>query len=312
MNAHLVALATVLVWGTTFVSTKVLLVDFAPVEILFARFLMAFAALCVLRPRMLRLQRRRHEVLFAAAGFTGIMLYYLLENVALVYTDASKVGVIVTVAPLFTALIAVALRAERAPKPLFYVGFVLAMAGVVLVSFPDPAALVGAGSAGSVAASGGAASDAGSPGILGLGINLGDVLALAAALVWAVYSTVIARIAALGYETIAVTKRTFAWGLAFMLPVLALSQPSLDVARFASAVNIGNLLFLGLIASAACFAMWGYAVSRLGAARTSVYIYLTPAITVTASVLVLGETLTPQIVLGIVLVVGGLVLSARS
>ena len=95
--AHGVALGTVVVWGLTFVSTKVLLQSFMPVEILFIRFLMGFCALRLLRPRLLRLVKRSHELLFAAAGLTGVALYFLCENMALTAASASNVGVIVAI-----------------------------------------------------------------------------------------------------------------------------------------------------------------------------------------------------------------------
>lgn len=41
-----------------------------------------------------------------------------------------------------------------------------------------------------------------------------------AALVWSVYSTLVDRIADAGYETLAATKRIFAWGLLFMMPAV--------------------------------------------------------------------------------------------
>ena len=53
-KGHLAALLTVLIWGTTFISTKVLLEDFQPVEILFFRFLLGLAALYLVLPRPLR------------------------------------------------------------------------------------------------------------------------------------------------------------------------------------------------------------------------------------------------------------------
>ena len=102
---HLAALLTVVIWGTTFISTKVLLRDFEPVEILFIRFVMGFAALELVNPRRLRGTTARQEGLFAAAGLCGVCLYYLLENIALTYTMASNVGVIISVAPFFTALL---------------------------------------------------------------------------------------------------------------------------------------------------------------------------------------------------------------
>ena len=80
---HLVALCTIFVWGTTFVSTKVLLRDFVPIEILFFRFLLGFCALALIYPRMTRLRERRHELLFMGAGLTGITLYFLLEKTEL-------------------------------------------------------------------------------------------------------------------------------------------------------------------------------------------------------------------------------------
>ena len=88
-RGHLFALFTVVVWGTTFVATKVLLVDFAPIEILFYRFLIGFLVLWACRPRHVKLGGWREEALVAAAGLTGVVLYFLFENIALTYTTAS-------------------------------------------------------------------------------------------------------------------------------------------------------------------------------------------------------------------------------
>lgn len=287
---HLVALFTVGVWGVTFVSTKVLLVDLSPLCILLLRFALGFAALCLLRPRILRLTRRRHELLFAAAGATGIAGYYLLENVALVFTTATAVGVIVAAAPLFTALSAAALGDRQGLNLRFACGFLLAMTGLALVSL------------GGNGAEGMQDVDASS--------LFGDLLALAAALVWAVYSILVRRIAEAGYETVAATKRTFLWGLAFILPAtLAFGAPWPDLEAFAQPVPLLNLLFLGLAASAACFVTWGVAVKHLGATTASTYIYLVPAITAVSSILLLGEPLTLPIVAGLAMTIAGLLLS---
>ena len=73
----------------------------------------------------------------------------------------------------------------------------------------------------------------------------------------------------------------------------------------------GNLACLGLGASALCFVTWNVAVRELGPVRTSLYIYLVPALTVLASAAVLGEPLTPLVVLGVLLTIAGLLLSER-
>ena len=282
-NGHVLALVTVLIWGTTFISTKVLLVDFDPVEILFIRFCMGFLALIVICPRLLRGTTRRQELTFAAAGLCGICLYYLLENIALTYTLASNVGIICSTAPFFTALLSrLFLRGEERLRPSFFAGFAIAMIGIALIS------LNGAS----------------------LEVNpKGDALALLAALVWACYSVLTRKIAAFGYGTVQTTQRVFFYGILFMIPALFIFGFELDVSRFASPVNALNLLFLGLGASALCFVTWNHAVKLLGALKTSAYIYLAPAITVVASAIILHEPVTWATIAGLVLTLAGLVLS---
>ncbi len=102
---HLAELFTIIIWGTTFISTKVLLTDFKPVEILFFRFVMGFAALLLVCPHRMKGVDCKQEMTFVLAGLCGICLYYLLENIALTYTMASNVGVIISVAPFFTAML---------------------------------------------------------------------------------------------------------------------------------------------------------------------------------------------------------------
>ena len=271
-----------LVWGVTFVCTKVLLDYLGPVDILLARTLLGFIALCLLRPRILRLEKRGHELLFAAAGLTGAFWYYLAENTALQFADASFVAVAVSTAPMFTAIISFFAMRERGLGLRFIIGFVLAIAGVALVSFQE----------GPAHASG-----------------LGVVLCLGAALSWAVYSVIVKRIADHGYETIAATKRIFAWGLVFMIVTRAAQGGAFPFESLTHPIVIGNLAFLGVLASAACFVTWGYSVKYLGSSLASAYIYLQAPISVAWAVVLLGDPMTPGIMFGFVLVIVGLVLS---
>ena len=96
---HLAAVFTIIIWGTTFISTKILLEGFLPVEILFFRFVIGYTALLLLYPKKLKVTNRKHEPVFVFAGLCGICLYYLLENIALTFTFASNVGVIMSTAP---------------------------------------------------------------------------------------------------------------------------------------------------------------------------------------------------------------------
>lgn len=279
---HLAALLTVAIWGTTFISTKVLLVEFQPVELLFFRFVMGFLALLAAYPHRLRGADLRQELTFAGAGLCGVCLYYLLENIALTYTMASNVGVITSIAPFFTAILSYLFLKEERPGANIYIGFVLAMAGVCLISFNG-------------------ASLALDP--------RGDLLALLAAFAWACYSVLTKKISAYGYPTILATRRIFAYGLMFMLPTLAFLDFRLGLERFAHPIYLANILFLGLGASALCFVTWNFALKALGAVKTSVYIYMVPVITVVTSVVILHEKITPLAAAGTVLTLAGLLLS---
>ena len=110
MKGHLAAFVTIFIWGTTFISTKVLLKSFSPIEILFIRFLIGYATLWLVYPHQLKPAEKKQELCFAAAGLCGVTLYYLMENMALTYTLASNVGVIISIAPFFTAIFSFFLR----------------------------------------------------------------------------------------------------------------------------------------------------------------------------------------------------------
>lgn len=280
---HIMALITIVIWGTTFISTKILLEDFTPVEILFSRFLLGVLALIAVYPKRLKIKDKKQEFTFAAAGLCGICLYYLLENIALTYTMASNVGVIISVAPFFTAVLShVFLKEEEKLKAQFFVGFIVAMTGISLISFSGSK----------------------------LELNpIGDVLAVAAAFIWAVYSLLIRKISSYGYHTIQTTRRIFTYGIIFMLPFLFVFEVSLDMQKLVRPEYALNLIYLGLGASALCFVTWNYAVKMLGAVKTSVYIYIVPVITVVTSVIVLKEEITWMAAAGIGFTLMGLFLS---
>lgn len=282
-TGHLSALLTIIIWGTTFISTKVLLIDFQPVEILFFRFIMGLLALLVVYPHRLKKMTGKQELTFAAAGLCGICLYYLLENIALTYTMASNVGVIISVAPFFTAILThLFIKGEEKLRVNFFLGFAVAMVGIFLISFNGSK----------------------------LELNpMGDLLALLAALVWACYSVLTKKISSFGYNTILTTRRVFIYGILFMIPALFLFDFELEFTRFSNPVYLLNIVYLGLGASALCFVTWNFAVKVLGAVKTSIYIYMVPVITIVTSVLILKEPLTILSVIGTLLAIIGLFLS---
>ncbi|NCB73579.1 MAG: DMT family transporter [Clostridia bacterium] len=283
VSGHIAALITILIWGLTFISTKILLVDFSPEEIVFFRFVLGFIALLCIYPHRLKLTSRKQEWLFVFAGLCGVTLCYMLQNYALTYSLASNIGVAVSVSPFFTAIFARFISKEEKLRPSFFIGFVAAITGIAFMSFSG--------------------SD-------GFEFHpLGDILAIGEAAVWAIYSLLTKKISGYGYNPIAVTRRVFFYGLVFMAPLLFFTDFRLGLERFADLNNLLNMLFLGLAASALCFLTWNYAVKILGAVKTSVYIYLVPIVTIISSVLFLHEKITLLSAIGMLLALFGLLIS---
>ena len=280
---HIAAIFTIIVWGTTFISTKVLLTGFQPVEILFVRLLLGLMALFIVYPHPLKGVTLKQELTFAAAGLTGITMYYLMENIALNLTMASNVGVIVSVSPFFTVILAsIFLKEEGKMRVNFFLGFVVAMIGIALISFNGAK----------------------------LQLNpIGDFLCLGCAFVWGWYSILSKKIGEYGYFVIQTTRKIFIYGIIFMIPTLFFFEFQPDFKILKEPKDLLNYLYLGLCASATCFVSWNYAVKALGAVKTSIYIYLIPVITIVASALILKEPITWMSAAGTILAILGLVLS---
>ena len=277
---HLAALFTVSVWGATFVSTKALIAaGLTPAEIFLMRFALGYLCILPLAPRRLRAENRRDEAAFAAAGVCGGSLYFLLENVALEYAPASNVSLLVCTAPVWTALAAGrADRSERMTRRQA-AGAALAAAGMALVVLN---------------------------GRFVLHISpAGDLLALAAALSWMGYSLVIKRLGA-RYPASFIARRVFFYGMATILPVFAFRPFAATGELLARPVVWANLLFLGVVASGFCYALWNAVMRRLGAVRATNYIFFNPLVTMLTAALCIGERITAPALAGAAMILCGM------
>lgn len=281
--AHILALFTSVVWGTTFVSTRILITNgLSPHGIMFVRFIIGYIMLCILSKGRIKVKSLKEEFLFALAGLCGMTLYQLFENVALSYTQASNVSVLISIAPLITGILASRFSGEKLTNS-FLLGFIISISGIFIIGLNDSFVLKI------------------SP--------KGDLLAILGAVVWGFYSIITKALGSRGYNIIIVTRRIFFYGMtitAFVMPALGFD---ITLSYFTTPKFLFNLMYLGLIASAICFVTWNYAIKILGATKSSVYIYLNPLITILFSVMFLSEHITTYMVIGTVLIVTGLLIS---
>ena len=286
------AFVTVAIWGSTFVFTKMLLLNgLSPAQIFTLRFIIAYVLLLAFELTFKRQSFRlfstswRDELVMLLLGITGGSLYFLTENAAMLYTTATNTSLIVCSCPLFAMLlVAVAYRQTERFTRMQVFGSLLACMGMAVVVLNGRF-------------------------VLHLS-PLGDILAFGACLCWAVYSLLIKSVSE-RYSTFFITRKVFAYGLLTILPYYFVCPgfPSMDV--ILSSEVIWNLLFLGVIASMACFLVWNWVLHQLGTVLATNWVYFNPLTTILFAWWLLHEHITIWFLLGSLFIIVGMILSDK-
>lgn len=283
---HLGALFVVTIWGTTFVSSKVLLNSgLMPADIFVCRFIMAYCCMLAVSHKRLWADDWKDELTFLGLGIMGGSLYFLTENMALIYSTTANVSILVSTCPLITALLlAIFYKSERLSK-IQILGSLIAFIGAALVILN---------------------------GQLLLHLNpLGDTLALSAATTWGFYSLFMRRIMS-RYTSDFITRKVFFYGVLTIIPYFIFVHPfGMKATHLHSPLLMGNLLFLGIVASTGGYLLWNWVMKRLGAMRSTNYLYSQSIITMIAGSLILGEHITWMAILGTFVLIGGMVLAQK-
>lgn len=278
--AHIGAIITVTAWGVSFVSTRVLLDNgLGPAEIYIYRFILAYIMILAMCHKRIWSNSFRDELLFMSCGLCAGSIYFIAENMALEYTFVTNVSLLVTTSPLITTLLMWLIYKNETPGKGTIIGSVIAFMGVACVIFNSSFVVK---------------------------MNpLGDILSILAALSWSIYSLVLKKLNAI-YSVMFISRKTFFYGVLTALPFM-LFQPELSSPSILLRTDVwSNLLFLGAFASMIAYILWAQSVKYLGAIKASNYMYISPIITLIASVLLLDESLSIIGGIGCVLILGGM------
>ena len=283
---HLVALTVVIIWGSTFVFTKLLLLNgLSAAQIFLLRFILAYAMLLVWS-----LSRKGHrwfckslkdEFKMLLLGISGGSLYFLAENSAMNYTTATNDSLIVCACPLFTTLIVALFYKSEHISGHQLLGTLIALVGMAVVVMNGQF-------------------------VLQLSPK-GDLLAFTACMCWVVYSLLMMNVSK-RYPSVFTTRKVFFYGLVTIIPYFIAypGMPSLSV--LAQPDVLFNLLFLSIVASTLCFLPWNWALSRIGVVETTNYVYLNPLATIVFAWWLIDEPVTAWLLLGTALLLWGLYL----
>mgnify|MGYP002521608233 FL=1 len=283
---HLVAFITVAIWGTTFVATKVLMLHgLSPAQIFTLRFTIAYVLMLCVNHRHLFARSWKDEGKMALLGITGGSLYFLSENESMNFTTTTNTSLIVCSCPLFaTLLVRVVYRHSSRINGIQLLGSLLAFVGMIIVVLNGRF-------------------------VLHLS-PVGDALAFTACMCWAVYSLLMKAVTG-EYSAAFITRKVFFYGVLTILPyyLFVPGWPSMEVLRQPQV--IGNLLFLGCLASMICFLTWNWCISKLGAVKATNWVYFNPITTMIFASWVLDEKITPYFLVGAACILAGMYIADK-
>lgn len=289
---YIVAFLTVVIWGTTFVWTKLLIINgISPAQIFTLRFIIAYVLMLGFSllwqrhtPHKWMADSWKDEMLMIALGITGGSAYFLAENEALRFTTATNASLIVCSCPLFTMLINRCCYRNEPLGTMKVTGSVIACIGMAIVVLNGRF-------------------------VLNLS-PIGDMLAFTACLCWAFYSLLM-KPAVQRYSSVFITRKVFFYGVLSIIPYYLIVPGFPTTDTLMQPAIFANLLFLGCIASMICFLTWNWCIRKLGAVSATNWVYINPLATIAAAWMVLGEEITPYFLSGSLLILAGMYLAER-
>ena len=274
-------LIVVALWSSTFVATKMLFGQIGPLGIALLRFVIASAILIPLADW--RSARPLPWGRFALLGLTGVAIFFVGQNVGLVYTSASAASLIVACVPATIAIAAAIFLKERLNRSRIG-GIAASIAGVGVIALTGEA-------------------DSSAPAPL-----LGNLLILGGILAWTVYTTLGKDVEHLSFKVTSAASVGF--GALFLAPLAGYEFATQGLPALTPVGWIG-IVYLGAGASAAAYFLYNYALRQMDASEAAVYLNIIPALGVALAALTLGETIRLSDVVGGVLIIAGVTIASR-
>jgi drug/metabolite transporter (DMT)-like permease len=252
-------------WGSSFIAMKLAFQDYHPMVVIFGRMVVASLAFLCFLPRFQTIRIRRQDwPLLVVMAVSEPCLYFFFEALALQNTSAAQASLITTMLPLLITIASVYFLGERSSKQTVF-GLFLAMGGAITLSL------------------GGEVSQQAPAPILG---NFYEFMSMLCA---TVYTVTIKRLT-IHYPALFLTAIQAWIGALFFAPFLMLPQVPLPHSLLL--VPMSAILYLGLAVTLVAYSLYNFALSRMEASKSSIFITLIPLFTLLLSRLLLQESFT--------------------
>ena len=276
-------LGALILWGSSFVAIKFAYTTYPPLTLAVVRFIVAtviLGGLTLLPKNRVKLQKKDIFTV-AICGFTGIMLYAVLQNIAMQWTSASSATLIIASYPIITLLMESIIYKKKL-SAIKIVAILIAIVGVVILSYVKSEARVE-------------------------GELFGIILFIIAGIGWAVYNFMMKRVVN-HYPPITLQFYTTLFGTIFLLPLALFEraqwqQPTL--------LSFSMMMFLGVFCSVVAYLLYNRGLTTMAPSTVTSMLNLMPIIGVFFSWLLLGEQVTLRKIIGGAIVIFGVMLSVR-
>ena len=279
---YLEALFAVIVWGASFIATKIAVGQISPIAVVWLRFAMGIPILfvAVVMRKQFAFPKGSEWLYFALLGFLGISFHQWLQSNGLQTAQATTTAWIVSTSPAFIAVLGWMILKEKLNLTQS-LGIALAMVGVLAVVSKGDISTIAVGSFG----------------------TYGDFLILISAVNWAVFSILSRR----GLKSHPSTRMTF-WvmtiGWLITSAAFLTSRSYTEISQLDSRGWMA-MIFLGIFTTGLAYIAWFDALAQLPAAQTGAFLFIEPLTSMVVASIILNEQVTPiSIIGGAVILVG--------
>lgn len=286
---HISGVIAMVFWGLSFIWSTQVFEYLNPTTTIFFRLIISsvFLGIILLVSKSQSLrdtkfgEHKKNLKLFALAALFEPFLYFIFESYGLLNAAPVVSSAIIATIPLFTPIAAFFFLKERL-TPWNIAGFIISFFGVIFMLLNKN---------------------------LELTVSVKGVIFLFSAVIVAVAYSISLRKLTLLYKPLTITFVQNVIGMIYFIPMVFIMEKSTPSNIMEISHYIVPLLSLGVFASSISYTLWAFAFSKLGAAKANIYSNLIPVFTAIFSCIIIGESLNIQKILGILLVIGGLILS---
>lgn len=278
-------LLAVIFWGNSFIATKIALRELNPQTIILLRLLLGIILLVVFAfytKRDFSINLKNHGAIFVLALIAVFHLW--IQVTGLKYTTAASTGWIVGVTPVFMVILSAIFFKERLFRTKI-LGIIIAFSGLILLVSRNNISNIG------------------------FFEQKGDLLVLASAFTWSVYSLVNKKIS-LKYPPMMTILFLFIM-MAVIITPFTVTRQSINAVIHLSLIGWASILFLGIFCSGIAYVLWAKSLKELDASKVGSFLYLEPFVTVFSAWIILSESITIMIILSGLIITSGVILVNR-